>query len=523
MRFLLALILIFTSFMGYSQKIKTVFKINTSFIPFMLISSYIFIITLAARLSLMLFSVLVVNIVGVYFFIIGMKDKEVYNKLFPEYFLFFISVIILILFLYKRKLFMYDDFSHWGIISRLLLQKNAINTSLDNTVYYKSYPQATAYFIYGITKFLGYTEGNMMIANSLITLSGAFTFLSISKKKLANYFLSFIIIIFSFMYNIRPYSLLVDTILSTSSFAIFAFVYSNDLSSSNKYLKIFLIPMFVSLVYTKNSGLFLSIFLLFYIIKKYIRKDNKLIVISFLSIILANISWSNHIKNEFVNTGKHSMSLSSYKQGLIGNHDAINEFTRNFLNKVLTDKIMLSLILILFLYILLEKDRKVFVNLLLTSLIVYIVYQVGNYFMFITSMSVSELKRMASFDRYTRTIQMILVLINLYVTNDYIGSKKYCKFISYLLLLFSLIFIDPPEEIGNQDTTFRDNLYEIKQEKNIEKSKKILIKYKEYDMTRYITRMTMYEFETTEVQDTFPGDEKQFNKNDYDYFIDLSK
>lgn len=117
---------------------------------------------------------------------------------------------------------------------------------------------------------------------------------------------------------------------------------------------------------------------------------------------------------------------------------------------------------------------------------------------------------------------MFLTLIVIYVLNfnfdDYIT-----KILSFLILIFSIFIIPKSEEIGFNNNEFRYQLEEEKNKNKISREKKILIKFKEKDFTRIYTRASMYVFESNEITDTFPGDEKQFNKNDYDYFIDLSK
>ncbi|MDU2201948.1 MAG: hypothetical protein E7E32_02315 [Anaerococcus hydrogenalis] len=523
MRNILAILFLLISFLGYSCQVKDKFEVKVGFIPFILFTSYIFLIAIAARLSLMLVTIIIANLIGLLLFVKFLyNNKEILVRLFPEYFLFFISIGILSFYLYDRKFLMYDDFSHWATISRLLLRKDAINTGLDTTISFKSYPQAMAYFIYGIGRFFQFDESILMIINSIFTLSGLFCFISLTKNKVINYILTVLVIIYGFYYNIRPYCLLVDTILSTTGFAIFSFVYYYDFRKENNYLKYFLMPMFVSLVYVKNSGLFLSIFILIYIIKKYMRKDYKIIIISLGSIFLSNLSWSNHIKNEFSYTGKHSMSISQYKSGIATNHDLINAFTREFLSRVFNDYLMWALISILIILLIYKKFDKLIISLLFSTICIYVIYQIGNYFMFISSMTPGELRRLACYDRYVRTIHMFLTLIVIYVLNfnydDYLT-----KILSFLILIFSIFIMPKSEEIGFNNNEFRYQLEEEKNKNKISREKKILIKFKEKDFSRIYTRASMYVFESNEITDTFPGDEKQFNKNDYDYFIDLSK
>lgn len=519
MRFILSLIILSISFMGYSLKLVDSYKIKAPFLPFIIFCSYILIIYISARLSLMFGAIIICNIIGILLFLKYVKRKDLIKELFPVYGLFFLIALVLAFILSPKILTMYDDFSHWGIISRLLVNKDALNTSLDTRVYYKSYPQATAYFIYGIVRFMGFSEGNMLFANSLFTLSGVFCIVSAFKNHIINYLLILLTIFFAFTYNIGPDALLVDTILATSAFGIFTFIYYNDLRNN---LKFFLIPIFVSLVYIKNSGLFLAVFLLIFLTIKYIKKDPTVPTIAALSIIVANRSWSNHIKNEFVSTGKHTMDLNQYSKGLEGNKEYIDEFTNNFIDKVMNDYFMWALIIMIVLILIISKWDKLFVKLLLASILVYSIYQIGNYFMFITSMSAGELKRMASFGRYTRTIHIFISLVSLYIINlNY--DNLVAKILSLIFLGFALIFIEPSEGYTIDDLDYRYKLHDIKIKENIENNKKILLKYNDKDIGGIHKRSAMYEFDTNDLTYTHPEDNKEYNFEEYDYVLDISK
>lgn len=519
---IVGLLFILFSFLGFSHWLREKFSLDPGIIPFILATSYIFIIALGARFSLMLASLLITNIFGLYLFIKSFKKLDLYRDFFPKYLIFFVAIICLAFYLRDKIFLLYDEFSHWATISRLLIKKDAINTALDTVIDFKSYPQTGAYFIYGLVRPVGYAESHMMLANAIFTLSGAFAYFLAVKRKIIDYIIGILVIIFALVYNIRPYGLLVDTILATTSFGIFVYMdYIKD-HDDKKRLRYFLIPMFVSLIYIKNSALVLAAFLIIYMLVSFGKNGLDLVGISLASIVLANRSWSNHIKNNFENTGRHSISLSSYKSGLESSKDLVEEFTKNFLRNIRTDYLMWALLIGLIILVFVCLDKQKLIKLIVYTFIVYALYQTGNYFMYLTSMDAGEIKRLACYDRYVRTIHIYLLLINLYVINkNYQGV--FAKIFTALLLIFASFIIRTPEEIRLPERSFRENLIEIKKKDHIEPGKSILIKFEKRDNTRIFTRAAMFSFDTSEVTDTFPGDEKEYKESDFDYFIDLSK
>ena len=516
------LLIILLSFLGYSHRLRAKFSLDISLIPFVLATSYIFIIALGARLSLMFISIIITNIIGLYYFIRSFKNPDLYRDFFPKYLIFFVAIICLAFYLRDKIFLLYDEFSHWATISRLLIKKDAINTVLDTVIDFKSYPQTGAYFIYGLVRPIGYAESHMMLANAIFTLAGAFTYFLAVKRKILDYLIGILVIIFALIYNIRPYGLLVDTILATTSFGIFVFIdYIKDDNDKRK-LKFFLIPMFVSLVYIKNSALVLAAFILIYMLISFGKNGLDLVGLSIASIVLANRSWANHIKNNFENTGRHSISLSSYKAGLENSKDLVDDFTKNFLRNIRTDYLMWALLIGLVILVFVCLDKKKLIGLIVYTFTVYAFYQIGNYFMYLTSMDAGEIRRLACYDRYVRTIHIFLLLISLYVVNkNYQGI--FVKIFTVSLLIFASFIIRAPEEIRLPERSFRENLIEIKNKDHIEPGKNILIKFEKRDNTRIFTRAAMFTFDTSKVKDTFPGDEKKYKESDFDYFIDLTK
>lgn len=519
MREILAGLTLILSFMGYSHKLRDDFGLNIGLIPLVLATTYIFILAIAARLSLMIFSIVATNALGVFFFLKSLGKKSLYRDFFPAYLVFFAFIIGLVIYLRGKVFFLYDDFSHWATISRLIIEKDAINTSFDTVIDFKSYPQATAYFIYGIVRFLGYAESNMMLAQGVLNLCLGFSIFTVLKTRVFDYLIGILSLVFILFYNVRPYGLLVDTVLATMAFGTLVFINEIDFKGKSR---IFLVPILLSLVYVKNSGLIFAAFSLIFLAVKTFREDKRPTLIGVLTVITAHISWRNHVKNFLGSGGRHSISLESYMAGLKSNIGGIKDFTYKFIKNIGTDKIMWVLVLVLIgLFIYYKKDKKI-LSLLATIIGVYGIYQIGNYLMYITSMDAGELRRLACYDRYVRTIHIYLSLVAIYMLNKNFPDKKPIKIFSILILAFATFIIEDPEEIGLKDLSFREKIWYERDKQEVEPGKNILVKYEEMDNTRILTRAVMFDLKTSTVTDTYVGDEEKFDKNDYDYYLDLS-
>ena len=181
MRAIFATILLILSFLGYSLTIKNKYKINTHFLPFLIFTSYISSIYVFAQLALMKEFVIVSNVFGLILLARAYRKGLKLKLLFPEYIVFFVIIGIIGLVLNGKHLYVQDDFGHWGVLARLFLRTDHLNTVQETRIDYTAYPQASAYFIYGLVKLIGYSESRMLVANDSLVSSGVFCLFSSIK------------------------------------------------------------------------------------------------------------------------------------------------------------------------------------------------------------------------------------------------------------------------------------------------------------------------------------------------------
>lgn len=212
-------------------------------------------------------------------------------------------------------MYVQDDFGHWGVLARLLLRTDHLNTVHETRIDYTAYPQASAYFIYGLVRLIGYSESRMLVANAILVISGVFClFSSIKdyKKDIVKIILLVVLGVFACFYDIRFQSLRVDTVIATTAFGIFAYIYYTDVNNyKNLY---FAIPMFVSLVLVKTSAILFASVAIAYLFIKYYRVSKKLVFANIAALLMAFLSWKNHVKYNFSLGSKHAVSVNRYEK-----------------------------------------------------------------------------------------------------------------------------------------------------------------------------------------------------------------
>lgn len=518
---ILNLFLIIFSFSGFSLFMKEKLKIDTTFIPFLyvcLISSLVYI---SALISIMRTGTFIFHIICIVYLIYASRKNK--GKIFQlrEYGAFLILIMIFFIVLISKEMLHYDNFSHWARISKFLIENNRLNNSNDKYIIFNTYPQMSAYFIYGLFSFFFYTEFTAMLANGLAIFSGYFVLYNKLNKNLVAAFLFFIFAICIIYYNTPINSLLVDTLISTSGFAGIIFVYENNFTENKwTYLLVFPIILYISLI--KNSSIYFAAIIVIYLIYKYLSKDIKLVIFSVLSLFISEKSWSYYIKKTFTEFGKHSLDFKSYKINFsLKTIDDIRLIREKFIGAILGQKVIFILFVTLIIILFISNNKKQVGKIILSLTFIYLIYQIGNYYMYLYSMPKAEAMKLASFERYSKTIDLYLLLISIYLfaNKSYINIK--IVFIALTSLTISTL-INYNDEFENQHNIQIKRHLQKSYERIKGKNENILIILKE-DKIGYYKYMIGYIFEDEKVDVYNNTNVKSINKADYDYIIDLSK
>lgn len=232
----------------------------------------------------------------------------------PNYFLI---ICIFYYFYFKgRCLYLYDDFTHWGPVVKILLYNHHLPTAADTIIWHQSYPTGTAGFVYLCCTIAGDRSDGMMMASQMILLLSCLLvmFAFVNKRKPFSMLPALAACGIMLEVNIAFRTLLVDNVLCALCFGGLCVIYYEREQFSKRWG--YLIPIAGMVLIVKNAGIYYFILILvaaaFVLIKEKGWRTG-----SFLSMILLCfsctffISWNMYLEKVMphaLNT-RHSLSL----------------------------------------------------------------------------------------------------------------------------------------------------------------------------------------------------------------------
>ena len=562
---LIGYILLFISLIGYFTFFSKRFNIKHELIPILIFSTTILLLYIGALLNVLYYSSAIILFTGIgllFYYLISKKltFSDIKNIFTPSIIVFILSCIIIIVFYTNTKLISYDNFSHWGLIVKQMWMDNRLPNFSNIMINFKSYPPGSALFIYYITNIIGKTEGNMLIAQNILSLSCILTLFSFmrNKKFLCYYIVIIVLSPFMLSFPSNMNDLLVDSLLALFALANSALIiyYKSDL----KKAALLSIPIMSSALLIKNSSIIFNIFNIILLLILYVKTDklNRKKDRSFVFIILSALTpfiflflWSKHVNLvypvETLSSSKHSMNLSYYLETLSGkSSDDIRNIFSIFLERATSlsdsgNKLFLiwNIIIICF-FALNNYFNKIkswkFISYLIYVDIAYLIYQIGLLGMYLFSMPTGEAMVLASYGRYNSTIityiigfLIILIFKELFSKKNKIVLLKWfvtiviCVVTAYTFNISNLIsrLSLKPTIHSNIVDTFDNCIVNIKDTQN--KSFIIYSPFSEKDggYTHYLSRYKLYT-NKIKVVASFK-DKKEFNDivKDFDYLIVL--
>ena len=366
---------------------------------------------------------------------------------------FFFGLCAFFIILYEKRFLHYDNFSHWAIVLKSILQNDRFPNALDKFVDFKSYPLGSASFIYYVVKVSGiHSEWMQMYAQAILMLGlmmGLFCFASGTAEKV---FVSFGIVVL-LCANISFVDLLVDTLLPVTALSALAYcVYAYDKEEHSTGI-IWVLPWLTFLVSIKNSGLlFFALIVLFCAINVRRPTENIKALLVLCAVPLATLAiWKKHVELTFQNghLSKHSMSIENFRT-VFGEKsiEDITEIVRLFvtecisLHNIVSVSLILAILLCAFLFGRDKSQRR----LLIYAMVSYLLYQIGSLGMYLFTMPTSEAINLASFDRYHATIKIFIAGLAVLSMVRGVGSlpekknqyKNLAVFCAAVMLCFSL-------------------------------------------------------------------------------------
>lgn len=421
------LILFCFSNVGFWEIIRRHSKIHVYFLPSLTIAFQTVLLFFAGLLNFLPEMVLFLYLMG--FFGLGCylyKDRNF--SLFKTYmktgfvFLAIVSGIMLI-FLRGKVFASYDNFSHWALVVREMLETNRFPNFTDTIITFTEYPLGSSSYIYYFSKLISPSESIQMMAQVYMMLSCIIPLFVFAKK---NVLAATAVILaatnFFFVYNIRTTELLVDTLLPLVGMCGLLFAYFACWKSDEKINYFYAALYVVQLIQIKNSGIFFAV--LISILMAASIKKNRESMMALISILLPYVSlllWQKHCAYVFAESevSKHAMTTENYSAvfGMKTAEEirmicaAMLKFTLTWKDVWLTGIFILLTGLLVWCFA--PKVRRIFIRLTVLSAIIYIIYQAGMLGMYLFSMPGKEATSLASVERYTKTILIAILYMML--------------------------------------------------------------------------------------------------------------
>ena len=430
-------------------------KINIYFLPSLTIALQVTILFFAGILNLLPEASRLLYALGMLGFVVTFwksKGIDFLKSYFNDGYLLLLLVMIIMGISVRGKLFAhYDDFSHWAIVVRHMLEINHYPNFESSLIEFQEYPLGSATYIYYFAKMISTSESMQMLAQIYMILAALLPMYSLVQKRSIKVDLIFLALInFVFVYNITVGNLLVDTLLPVVGVCAFLFARKHCIDSVGKINFWLLSCYLVQLIQIKNSGLFFVAPILVIGLKYYWKKDRRLNnILSALFPFVSLVVWQKHCKYVFstASTSKHAMTVENYKS-VFGDKTSEDVITicKSLLNLSVTFRdvwvlLGIAVLLGIFVFFFHKESLKDYKNLFIFSLILYVCYQMGTLGMYLFSMPGGEATRLAGSGRYLKTILLAILLLFIAFSIRIITIETINRTGSLVLALATIIYI----------------------------------------------------------------------------------
>ncbi|MBQ8834631.1 MAG: hypothetical protein IJ001_06885 [Oscillospiraceae bacterium] len=446
----LRLLVLAVSCYGYiqtvSKKIKVEFSIGITFVS---IGTAMF---LAGILNILPEAAMVICLLGVYLAVRSVLRRDEVRHLLSAGTVFFAVSCVYFFFLLHHSLFIHDDnFSHWAIAAKSILENDRFPNYSDINILFQSYPLGYASFIYYIVKIVGIPTEWMQMYAQAILMSGICAGLFAFAKSWPQRILTAAGCVMLLAGNMNFVELLVDTLLPITALGAVAFCmyYREELWEKSWWV----MPYTVFLITVKNSGIFFTLVILVYLLTKVRNpKEGKLWLVNALCPFGVLLLWQKHVKLVFDDGMMtfHSVSLEYFqkmfeKKGTEDIQTILSAFVQkmfSFSNEVLFACILLAALLAVMCRAGKPYRREVRELALLAGLS-YLTYQAMMLGMYLFTMPVNEATRLAEYFRYHDTILIFvsgLLLLGAVRALEAIPGRKLWQQAAGIVLCVLMVF-----------------------------------------------------------------------------------
>lgn len=429
LRILLCLLALMLSNLGYWEFFRSKYKLNLYFLPAFTIGVQFLVLFAAGLLNFLTYGAAAVFLCGLLLLVKTLREQKL--AFFSRYINWgygFLAVSFLLVFWSVRGQVVsgYDNFTHWALVVKNMLQTNRFPNFADSVIGYQSYPLGSSAYLYYVCTLVGKTEDVMLMAQGfmmLCMLLPAFAFAE-RRRPLCTVLIA-IMANCLLCYNITLYDLLVDSLLPLTGMAACLFVYHNFLreDASEETGILCAIPLVCLTAQLKNSGIFFVIAVVVLLLAVLLKKkaDPRSTLLAGVSPFVINFLWNRHCDYVFPSAleGFHALSTNNFSNTISQKSPEdirfIAECVLNYVFGRQELRWLLVCVLILGITALVTEGRKGirgFGAFAACAAGLYLLYAAGITGMYLFSMSLGEARVLASIDRYMKTMDIAIYYLS---------------------------------------------------------------------------------------------------------------
>lgn len=452
MFFFIKVLLFFISTIGSWEWLRRYTKVESVFLPGLTIAIQTTLLFFSGILNCLPETVLLLYLAGFSGILMRFLQSRnfVFIKNYRDISFGFLSLIVIffLFFLRNRSFFLSDDFSHWGLVLKQMLQTNRFPRYDDSLILHQNYPMGSSAYIYFFTKLTGRLEWQQMFAQDyMIATCFLPLFRFVKKNKTASTIVIASTSIFMLTCNLPPMCLGVDTLLPLVGISVLLYAWVYAKKDSPKTQTVLIIFYLIQLTQIKNSGIYfvavIAVWLLYQSKNSIQSSLFRLACISSSPFTL--FLWNKHcdylIPNS--NLSRHAMTYENSKSMIAAKtmSDMINISKKLIFFSVTWKDLWLLMLFFAVIYIItlifFKTERKRFLKIAFFSVAIFGFYQLGLWIMYQCSMPTEQAVELASIVRYDRTI----VIYVIYVMTAYILHLLSCANITKAGAIGILLFV----------------------------------------------------------------------------------
>ena len=464
-------VLFFASFFGWMEFARQRHHIRTCFLPVLIASTQTVVMVLCSLLGIMLpaaYGLLGAGVLMLAFCLYQEKARCITPWLNAASLFGLLGALVLFVLLQGKVVGHFDNFTHWALVEKLLLTRNALPTLQDSIITYTNYPIASAAWIYYFVTCTGLNSEDMwLFAQGLYMiacLQTLFVFVEQKKGVLLCALGSLLVVLlgnFALCSNTTIYNLLVDAMLPLCGVALTVMAGCEYCAVQDSRLILrrdarprpwILLPLLCMVVQIKVSGLIFLVLPVGMMLSSAWRSGSRRALVQAVAIALASVLlllwWNWRHSLVFSNDGRHAMALETLQEKT---GQQVADIIAGTFRALFTGKDILFLLvpLVLSFVVVLFADTSavnLYGKLLAACVVVYLMYVVGLICLYLFSMPLQEALVLAGIARYRRTM-LIWLYAMLYIAMLYalahlspaLASRRFAPAVAYGLVFACLL------------------------------------------------------------------------------------